>query len=239
MRSLVKGGQGALHMRDEILAALLTASKDLSRDEPEVAKNIGLQLEHMGLSTWSISVRRRIRDAISRLEPKNVIQTGAGIGHLSAWLFDHFEQVEGIENFQMIEDGNRFAVILKRLSQRYSSVSSSIVVGSPALLCGELKAWNISKTGDSPILPNADAIIVDSPMTKLASDVKAMLPILNPNGVLFTVEPTPPVGDRTEDDPEVVGFNNWMDLIRSSNETHHLAFVPLFGGSIVAWIAKV
>jgi|TARA_B110000495_G_scaffold155396_1_gene138713 hypothetical protein len=226
-------------MRDEILAALLTASKDLSRDEPEVAKNIGLQLEHMGLSTWSISVRRRIRDAISRLEPKNVIQTGAGIGHLSAWLFDHFEQVEGIENFQMIEDGNRFAVILKRLSQRYSSVSSSIVVGSPALLCGELKAWNISKTGDSPILPNADAIIVDAPMTKLASDVKAMLPILNPNGVLFTVEPTPPVGDRTEDDPEVVGFNNWMDLIRSSNETHHLAFVPLFGGSIVAWIAKV
>lgn len=239
MRSLVKGGQGAQHMRDEILAALLTANKDLSRDEPEVAANIGLQLEHMGLSTWSISVRRRIRDAISRLEPKNVIQTGAGIGHLSAWLFDHFEQVKGIENFQMIEDGNRFAVILKRLSQRYSSVSSSIVVGSPALLCGELKAWNISKTGDSPILPSADAIIVDTPMTKLASDVKAMLPLLNPNGVLFTVEPTPPVGDRTEDDPEVVGFNNWMDLIRSSNETHHLAFAPLFGGSIVAWIAKV
>jgi hypothetical protein len=226
-------------MRDEILAALLTANKDLSRDEPEVATNIGLQLEHMGLSTWSISVRRRIRDAISLLEPKNVIQTGAGIGHLSAWLFDHFEQVKGIENFQMIEDGNRFAVILKRLSQRYSSVSSSIVVGSTGLLCGELKAWNISKTGDSPILPNADAIIVDAPMTKLASDVKAMLPILNPNGVLFTVEPTPPVGERTEDDPEVVGFNNWMDLIRSSNETHHLAFAPLFGGSIVAWIAKV
>ena len=226
-------------MRDEILAALLTANKDLSRDEPEVAKNIGLQLEHMGLSTWSISVRRRIRDAISRLEPKNIIQTGAGIGHLSAWLFDHFEQVKGIEDFQMIEDGNRFAVILKRLSQRYSSVTSSIVVGSPALLCGELKAWNISKTGESPILPSADAIIVDAPMTKLASDVKAMLPILNPNGVLFTVEPTPPVGDRTEDDPEVVGFNNWMDLIRSSNETHHLAFAPLFGGSIVAWIAKV
>ena len=118
MRRLVKGGQGALHMRDEILAALLTANKELSRDEPEVATNIGLQLEHMGLSTWSISVRRRIRDAISRLEPKNIIQTGAGIGHLSAWLFDHFEQVEGIENFQMIEDGNRFAVILKRLSQR-------------------------------------------------------------------------------------------------------------------------
>ena len=238
MRRLVKGGQGALHMRDEILAALLSANKDLSRDEPEVAVNIGLQLEHMGLFTWSISVRRRIRDAVSRIEPKNIILTGAGIGHLSSWLFDHFEQVEGIENFQMIEEGNRFAVILKRLSQRYSSVPSSIVVGSPLLLCSELKAWSISKAGDSPILASADAIIVDAPMTKLASDIKAMLPILNPNGVLFTVEPTPPVGDRTEDDPEVVGFNNWMDLIRTSNETHHLAFAPLFGGTIVAWLPK-
>ena len=59
------------------------ADKELSRDEPEVAANIGKQLEHMGLSTWSISVRRRVRDAIARLSPKNIIQTGAGIGHLS------------------------------------------------------------------------------------------------------------------------------------------------------------
>ena len=226
-------------MREEFLEALLSASKELSRDEPEVAANIGLQLEHMGLSTWSISVRRRIRDAISRLEPTNVIQTGAGIGHLSAWLLDHFEQTGGIENFQMVEEGNRFAVILMRLGERYSAVPSTIVVGTPVLLTGELNAWKISKSGDPPILPSADVIIVDSILSKLASDISAMLPVLSPNGVLFTVEPTPPVGDKDEDDPEVVGFNKWMELIRTSNETHHIAFAPLFGGTIVAWVAKV
>ena len=73
-------------MREEVLSTLLTANNELSRDEPQVAANIGAQLEHMGLSTWSISVRRRIRDAISRIEPKNVIEIGSGIGHLSAWL---------------------------------------------------------------------------------------------------------------------------------------------------------
>ena len=73
-------------MREEVLAAILAADKELSRDEPEVAANIGLQLEHMGLTTWSISVRRRIRDAISRISPKNIIHTGAAIGHLTAWI---------------------------------------------------------------------------------------------------------------------------------------------------------
>ena len=225
-------------MREEVLAAILAADKDLSRDEPEVAANIGQQLEHMGLTTWSISVRRRIRDAIARLSPKSIIQTGAGIGHLSAWILDHFEGTKELEQFQLIEEGNRFAVILTRLCQRYDSVPTSIVVGTPSLLTSELKAWKISKTGDAPILEKADAIIVDAPMEKLAGDIGAMLPLLNNSGVLFTTEPTPPVGDREEDDPEVLGFNKWMELIRESNETHHLAFAPLFGGTIVAWLPK-
>ena len=87
-------------------------------------------------------------------------------------------------------------------------------------------------------MEEADAIIVDAPMERLAGDVGAMLPLLSNNGVLFTTEPTPPVGDREDDDPEVVGFNKWMELIRDSNETHHLAFAPLFGGTIVAWLPK-
>ena len=62
-------------MREDVLAAVLAADKELSRDEPEVAANIGKQLEHMGLSTWSISVRRRITDSIARLRPKTIIQT--------------------------------------------------------------------------------------------------------------------------------------------------------------------
>ena len=225
-------------MREDVLAAILAADKELSRDEPEVAANIGKQLEHMGLSTWSISVRRRLRDAIARVEPKSIIQTGAAIGHLTAWILDYFDGKDGLEKFQIIEEGNRFAVILTRLCQRYSEVPTNIVVGAPSLLTSELKAWNISKVGDPPILEKADVIIVDAPMERLAEDVGSMLPLLNKNGVLFTVEPEPPVGDREEDDTEVVGFNKWMDLIRDSNETHHIAFAPLFGGTIVAWLSK-
>lgn len=226
-------------MREDVLAAILSADKELSRDEPEVAANLGQQLEHMGLTTWSISVRRRIRDAVARLEPKHIIHAGAGIGHLPAWLLDYFENKEGLEELQLIEEGNRFAVILKRLCDRYSTVPTSIVVGSPTLLSSELKAWTISKSGNPPILPNADAIIVEAPLNRLAAEVNAMLPLLNQNGVLFTTEPTPPVGDRVEDDPEVVAFNKWMELIHESNNTHHLAFAPLFGGTIVAWLPKV
>ena len=225
-------------MREEVLAAILAADKELSRDEPEVAANIGKQLEHMGLSTWSISVRRRVRDAIARLSPKNIIQTGAGIGHLSAWILDHFEGENSLEKFQIIEEGNRFAVILTRLCQRYSSVPTSIVVGKPSLLTSESKAWSISKAGEAPMLENADAIIVDASLENLADDVSSLLPLLNKNGVLFTTEPTPPVGDREDDDAEVIGFNKWMDLIRETNSTHHIAFAPLFGGTIVAWLSK-
>ena len=59
-------------MREEVLAALLAADKELSRDEPEVEANLGIQMEHMGLETWSISVRRRIRDTVLRLNPDRI-----------------------------------------------------------------------------------------------------------------------------------------------------------------------
>ncbi|CAI8172897.1 MAG: Uncharacterised protein [Methanobacteriota archaeon] len=61
---------------------------------------------------------------------------------------------------------------------------------------------------------------------------------MSKNGVLLTVEPIPPVGDRAEDDPEVVGFNKWMELIKSTTENYHIAFMPIFGGTIVAWFSK-
>ena len=227
-------------MREEVLSTLLTANNELSRDEPQVAANIGAQLEHMGLSTWSISVRRRIRDAISRIEPKNVIEIGSGIGHLSAWLMDHFESNTSPEIFQMVEEGNRFAVILTRLKDRYSSVNSKVIVGKTAILAGETKAWKLSGgiVGEPPLKENADAIIVNSQLDRIASDIESMLPLMSKNGVLLTVEPIPPVGDRAEDDPEVVGFNKWMELIKSTTENYHIAFMPIFGGTIVAWLSK-
>jgi len=225
-------------MREEVLAALLAADKELSRDEPEVEANLGIQMEHMGLETWSISVRRRIRDTVLRLNPNKIIFAGAGIGHLSSWILHHLSENDSKSKVQLIEEGNRFAVILKRLCDRYESVDTNIVVGSTALLAGELIAWKITKSGNPPIFPEADAIIVNSPMVKLADDVEVMLKILNKNGILLTIEPTPPVGDRDTTDPEVVGFNKWMELIKSTSDTHHLAFAPLFGGTIVAWFAK-
>lgn len=230
----------ARYMRDEVLAALLTPAKDLSRDEPEVAANIGVQIEHMGLDTWSISVRRRIRDAVAKLEPKRIIETGAGIGHLTAWLFDHFSDGNHPETFQIVEEGNRFAVILARLRERYSDSPSRIIVGRPSTLVAETRAWNLAgaEIGNAPIGPEADCIIVHAPVATLSEEISALLPILSPNGVLFTVEPIPPAGDREDSDPEVVGFNSWMELIRTTNETHHLAFSPLFGGTIVAWLSR-
>ena len=225
-------------MRDEVLAAILAANKELSRDEPEVEANIGVQMAHMGLESWSISVRRRLRDAIAKIDPDSIVFAGAGIGHLSAWVLDHLSEVNSKAEVQLIEDGNRFAVILKRLCDRYSSVSTSIVVGSPHLLSSELNAWKISKSGDPPMLPKSDVVVVNAPLSKLSEDINSMLGILSKNGVLFTVEPTPPVGEKEEDDPEVQGFNNWMELIKTTNETHHIAFAPLFGGTIVAWLQK-
>ena len=76
--------------REDVLPALLVADDERSRDEPEIAANISTQLEHMGLHTWSISVIRRLRDAVGRLEPTSVLEIGASIGHRSAWLFDLF-----------------------------------------------------------------------------------------------------------------------------------------------------
>ncbi|MDP6869813.1 MAG: hypothetical protein QGI21_03465 [Candidatus Poseidoniaceae archaeon] len=225
-------------MRDQFLSAALSVAKDLNRDEPEVAANIGIQLEHMGLETWSISVRRRIRDSMNYIQPKKIIQTGAGIGHLTAWLLDYFSTKNIVEKFQVVEEGNRFAVILSRLQERFSKINMQVKVGKLSLLAAEHKAWAITRDGEPPLLENADVIIVNSSLKNLADEVRMMLSHLNENGVLLTVEPVPPVGERDEEDPEVVGFNSWMELVKDTSETHHIAFAPLFGGTIVAWLKK-
>ena len=38
--------------KEAVLAHLLSADSNRSRDEPEIARNIGTQLQHMGLGTW-------------------------------------------------------------------------------------------------------------------------------------------------------------------------------------------
>ncbi|MDP6865618.1 MAG: hypothetical protein QGG62_01635 [Candidatus Poseidoniaceae archaeon] len=233
--------------RDQVLPSLLSADHERSRDEPEIAANIATQLEHMGLSTWSISVLRRLRDAIGRQEPKRVLEVGGSIGHRSAWLFDLFKD-DPIERFDIVEQGAKFGVILHRLQTRYDATSwSSIVVNDFATLCAEEKAWKLTTASgvgadERRLSEQYDAIIIDSPLSRLSSDLQHGLELLSNNGVLYTTEPETPVGDYEElDDDEkakVDGFNAWIELIHSVQSTHHVAFVPLFGGTIVAFFKR-
>ena len=66
--------------------------------------------------------------------------------------------------------------------------------------------------------------------------------LLSNNGVLYTTEPETPVGEYDELDEDgkakVDGFNAWIELIQTIQETHHVAFAPLFGGTIVAFFKR-
>ena len=88
--------------KSDVLPYLLSKESELSRDEPEIASNISQQLQHMGLSTWSQSVIRRLRNAIHKIKPKRVIEVGAGIGHRSAWLFDLFTNHDMPDRYDMV-----------------------------------------------------------------------------------------------------------------------------------------
>ncbi len=203
----------------------------------------------MGLSTWSISLLRRLRDAIARQQPKRMLEVGAGIGHRSAWLLDLFERkVNAFEAFTLVEQGGKFGVILHRLLTRYDALGwASIVVGEPIQLAAEHHAWSLASTtaaelSDTPFQSSYDAIVVDGPSPQRAALVKTYLPMLSENGVLYTVEPDMPTGDVDEADEDAMalvhGFNAWIELISSCQATHHVAFMPLFGGTLVAWLPR-
>ena len=108
----------------------------------EVAASIGAQLEHMELTSMPTGLRRRIRDVISRVQPKRVCEVGSGIGHLSAWLFDYWSQDSQPEHFDMIEAGGKFGVILTRLLRRYDAEEwAHVRVGEFETLCAEMDSW--------------------------------------------------------------------------------------------------
>ncbi len=233
--------------RSDFLAALLAKDTKQPRDEPVIAANIHEQLQHMGLSTWSLSVLRRIRDAAVRLQPVSILEVGASIGHRSAWLLDAIEREQITpQAYDLVEEGGKFGVILKRLLQRYEGGEwSSVVVGQPLQLAAEQQAWSLASATESAhsqsLLKNAyDLIIVDAPSGARAELVRAFLSMLQPNGVLLTVEPDMPTGDVAPEDEAgmalVTGFNAWIDLVQSTQSTHHVAFAPLFGGTLVGWL---
>lgn len=234
--------------RSDILPYLLSKESELSREEPEIASNISQQLQHMGLSTWSQSVIRRLRNAIHKIKPKRIIEVGAGIGHRSAWLFDLFTNGEKPQRYDLVEQGSKFAVILHRLRTRYDAEDwCNIVVGEVNSLVAETNAWSAAsatglEVGDSPLAPKANVIIVDRKIEHLADSIESLFPLLVDGGVLFTCEPPVPSGDVDENDEEMMkhvdGFNDWIKLISNTQQTHHVAFTPLFDGTIVAFLKK-
>ena len=234
--------------RSGILPYLLSKESELSRDEPEIASNISEQLQHMGLSTWSQSVIRRLRNAIHKIKPKRVIEVGAGIGHRSAWLLDLFTSDTTPERYDLVEQGNKFAVILHRLRARYDAEDwCNIVVGEVNSLVAETNAWSAAsatglEVGDSPLATKANVIIVDSKIEFLAESIECLFPLLVDGGVLFTCEPPVPSGDVDENDVEMMkqvdGFNDWIKLISKTQQTHNIAFTPLFEGTLVAFLKK-
>ena len=110
--------------------AALGARQDLGRDAPEIAENIGVQMGHMGLDVPTVSVVRRLRDIVVTLQPRRVAEVGATIGHTTAWLLDAWsrDDVVAPEMFDVMEEGNRFAVILDRVLKRYGMDDAGRVV---------------------------------------------------------------------------------------------------------------
>ena len=233
--------------RSDLLGIILSKDSEQPQSEPTIAANIHEQLQHMGLSTWSLSILRRLRDAIGRLQPNTLLEVGASIGHRTAWILDDFDRKSRVPDaLTLVEPGGKFGVILKRLLARYDALAwSNVVVGDPAQLAAEHQAWSlVSATGlelsQTPFEPGYDVIIVDGPSPVRADLVSTYLPQLNTNGVLFTVEPDMPTGEVAEDDEAgmalVAGFNRWIEVVGETQTTHHLAFMPLFGGTLVAWL---
>ena len=229
-------------MSASFFETLLVPDKERPREEPEVAANIGIQLQHMGMAHWSVSVIRRLRDAIGRLNPKTILEFGGGIGYRSAWLMDLFESPDlQPESYTIVEEGSRFGIIIKRLLDRYKAESwARVVVGDPLIMLGEVKAWMAAgKPDDDPPLPlSCDCIIVDTSPEKQLSLLDSALSLLSKEGVLFTFEPPVPVGELEENDPSVIDFNAWIAWVKNIQQTHHLAFTPLHEGTLVTLMSK-
>ena len=195
------------------------------------------------LSPPSLTRRGRASPAIHGLE------IGASIGHRTAWLLDQFERADARpSSLTLVEQGGKFGVILQRLLQRYEAMPwASVVVGEPNQLAAEHQACNLLPLRTPScrrrhLNPGMMSSSLTVPLSQRAGLVASYLPMLNPNGVMFTVEPDMPSGEIDEDDEQgmalVNGFNRWIEVIGESKETHHLAFMPLFGGTLVAWLPR-
>jgi len=256
---------GLPQMSDSDVMRILL-SEDASRDqsEPEVASSIGEQMLHMDIPILPRSVRSRIRDVCSRLNPSNSILIGGGIGHLSAWLFDLWcENPEGLEgmsakppeSFRIIEPGTRFRVIIERLIRRYGAEDWAQVISSTwqevfaETTSSRVSNLSIPDSALNSIIPMPlDLIIIDLPEEDRIEAASAAFELASPGGLVILLEPKVPTGDVgdlsevSEPTPaqlKVKSFNSWIELVQRVNAEHSVGFADLSGGTIVAFLKKI
>jgi len=253
-------GTGLPQMSDSDVMSILL-SEDLERDqsEPEIASSIGEQMLHMDIPLLPRSVRSRIRDVCSRIGPRNVTLVGGGIGHLSAWLFDLWanSDKDSIEvnngppdTFRIIEPGTRFCVIIDRLIRRYEAEgwaqSVSMKWHEVFAETSSSRASNIAipENAVNSVLPMPlDLIIIDLPEQERIAAASAAFDLVSPGGLVLLLEPTVPTGDvgdlsegvkPTPAQLKVQSFNEWIELVKTINDSDSVGFTDLTGGTLVA-----
>ena len=242
----------------DVIEQLVRENPNFSRDEPEIAANIGQQMFHMDLPILPRSARARIRDISSRVRPENAVLVGGGIGHLAAWLFDAW--ATGEENppssFKIVEEGGKFGVILDRLIRRYNAANWAAVISTPwKELVAETSAWNAASASiDSasisraPLPSPTGLVVIDVPENERPSSLRAALEVVGKDGVIVILEPEVPTGDVGEFEPghpltpaheRVDSFNDWMRVIREAADLgFNSAFVELSGATLVVMMAS-
>ncbi len=243
-----------LNTIDDLLGSLLAKNPDEPREEPEIAAAIGAQLLHMELPSMPLGLNRRIRDVISRINPKRVCEIGSGIGHLSAWLLDYWTRSKPPEHYHLVEEGGKFGVILTRLVRRYEAESwAHVTIGNFEELSAATATWNAAnatldpaaRAGNPPLHTPFDLIIVNVGWAGQSKAIRLAMENLASGGLILTSEPEVPVadvGEISESGPEnveqsrVVEFNEWVSLINELHSTHSIGFVPLFNGTLVGFI---
>jgi hypothetical protein len=248
----------------DVMALLLSENQERDQSEPEIASSIGEQMLHMDMPLLPRSVRARITDVCSRIEPRNVTLVGGGIGHLSAWLFDLWsnsdpDSQEGSshspETFRIIEPGTRFCVIIDRLIRRYGAEGWA---QSVSMKWQEVFAETSSSRASNIAMPVAavesilpmplDLIIINLPEEERAEAASAAFDLVSSGGLVLLLEPTVPTGDvgdfsegvePTLAQLKVQSFNEWIDLVKRINVSGSVGFADLSGGTLVALLKKI
>ncbi len=260
-----RNSQGLPQMSDsDVMIRLLSEDLEGDKSEPEIASSIGEQMLHMDMPLLPRSVRSRIRDVCSRIEPRNVTIAGGGIGHLSAWLFDLWSNSDDYaqggnrkppDSFRIIEPGTRFCVIIDRLIRRYEaegwaqSISTTwqeVFAETSSSMASNI---TIPQNAVNSILPMPlDLIIIDLPEEERVAAASAAFDLVSPGGLVLLLEPTVPTGDvgdfsdvvaPTPAQLKVQSFNEWIELVKRINDSDSVGFTDLTGGTLVALLKGI